>query len=88
MLTIGQHIIQQRRNLGMSVSDLSIRTGLSCVDIEKIENSFSLPRLHVLFRIAQGLGVSMDMLLVDVQQQMQSAYEQHQQQSLEGGYYA
>lgn len=88
MLTIGQHIIQQRRNLGMSVSDLSIRTGLSCVDIEKIENSFSLPRLHVLFRIAQGLGLSMDVLLVDAQQQMQSAYEQYQQQLLEGEHHA
>lgn len=84
MLTIGQHIIQQRRNLGMSIGDLSIQTSLSCVDIENIENSVNLPRLHVLYRIAKGLGVPMGVLLVDVEQQMKLAYEQHQQQLAEG----
>lgn len=62
--TLGRRIGDLRRSKGLTQQDLADRIGLSLVNLNRIERGHATPRAHVLFSIADALGVSTDTLRV------------------------
>ncbi|HZW34047.1 MAG TPA: helix-turn-helix transcriptional regulator [Isosphaeraceae bacterium] len=53
-----------RQQMGLSLTDLSERTGLTRAAISRLENGWNLnPTLETLFRYAQALGVGLRFLV-------------------------
>ncbi len=66
MLFDSKPLIQKRRSLGMSVSDLASMVGLSTCAIKAIESGFTKdPHIKTLYKICMALGVSIYACLVD-----------------------
>jgi transcriptional regulator with XRE-family HTH domain len=56
-IAVGERIKHFRESAGMSLEDLSERTGLSTAELKEIEQDMISPALGVLTKICGGLGV-------------------------------
>lgn len=66
MATLGQNIVKARVDNRMKQQDLWQKAGLSQRYLSAVENDKVDPRISVVRRIARALGVSVDALLVHV----------------------
>ena len=66
MFTVGQIIRRTRKQQGLSLDELSWRTGLSKGLLSKIENFRAIPSLPALVSIAQALKVGADNLVREI----------------------
>ena len=56
-LPVGERIKRFREGAGLSIDDLSVRTGLSAEELEQIEKNMISPALGILTKICGGLGI-------------------------------
>jgi transcriptional regulator with XRE-family HTH domain len=60
---IGQRIGDERRRIGMTQDELAATSGIDSANVRAYEKGRSMPSVHTLFRIADGLGIEPSMLL-------------------------
>ncbi len=66
MCALGVRFRRIREGMGLSLTDLSERSGLTCAAISRLENGWNLnPTLETLFRYAEALGVSLRLAVDD-----------------------
>jgi transcriptional regulator with XRE-family HTH domain len=65
---IGEKIKRLRESKNLSVEEIAGRTGLSIVQIARVENNEELPSLAPLIKIARALGVRLGTFLDDQQE--------------------
>lgn len=63
---IGYRIQKCRERMGLKQEELAERVDLSCNYLSAIEREVKKPKLDTLIRIINALGVSADIIMVDV----------------------
>jgi transcriptional regulator with XRE-family HTH domain len=63
---IGYRIQKCRENIGLKQEELAEQVELSCNYLSAIEREVKTPKLDTLIRIINALGVSADIILIDV----------------------
>jgi transcriptional regulator with XRE-family HTH domain len=63
LVTLGLRIRHRRRALGMTLRDVSARSGMSVPFLSQVENGVGTPSLTTLFAIARVLGTPPESLL-------------------------
>ena len=72
--SFGLHVRGLRKKANLTLSDLSIASGMSISAISKIENDQISPTFVNMMRLAEGLGMHIaDLVTVDLQEQVPSA---------------
>ena len=59
-----QAMIDARRAAGLTQKELSDRTGIAPADISKLENGSANPSLRTLQRLAQGMGMKLQLSFI------------------------
>lgn len=59
-----QAMIDARRAAGLTQKELSDRTGIAQADISKLENGSANPSLRTLQRLAQGMGMKLQLSFI------------------------
>ena len=65
MIKVGERLKKLREDLGVSLQQMSERTGLTSALLSQMENHLISPPLGALFKIARALGVPVGKLLDD-----------------------
>lgn len=52
--TIGEKIVEKRKDVGMTQNELAIKAGLSQAHISKIERGIGMPRIDILMKISEA----------------------------------
>jgi transcriptional regulator with XRE-family HTH domain len=63
---LGRRIRRRRQFLGLSQEALAVRSGIHRTQFSLYENGERMPLASTLVRLAAGLGVSVDQLLVGI----------------------
>lgn len=71
---LAQNIKQRRKEVGLSVTELSQRANVSKGFISKVENLRTIPSVPVLIRIAAAMNTTLSTLAADVEQTKISEY--------------
>lgn len=67
-----QAIIDARKSLNLTQTELSRRTGIAQTDISKLENGNSNPSLRTLQRLAAGMGMKIQLQFIPDDSQIQT----------------
>lgn len=59
--TVIQAMIDARKSVGLTQKELADRTGIAQADISKLENGSANPSLKTLQRLAQGMGMKLQL---------------------------
>lgn len=62
----GERLAKLRKSKGLSQEELADRAGLHAVAITYIETGKRLPKLNTVYKLASGLGVSVEELFKDL----------------------
>lgn len=58
-----KHLVLLRQRAGLSQEELAEQSGLHAVAITYIETGKRIPKLNTIYRLAKGLGVTIDELV-------------------------
>ena len=72
-MDIGKKIQQIRKDKGLSLDELSEKSGLAKATLSKIENGHTSGTMKTHLKIAQGLGISLGELYLEIEQEEQEA---------------
>lgn len=61
-----QAMIDARKASGLTQKQLAERTGINQADISKLENGNANPSLHTLQRLAQGMGMKLQLAFTPI----------------------
>ena len=62
LIARGERLRKQRKDLGLTQKDLSIKTGIPMKRIGEVENGLHNPSLAMVYRLAKTLGITMEEL--------------------------